>query len=189
MIPLLTYLFFKKTIGKLKLFTIMIGFIGTALIINPQMEPLKLAHLLAFILPVTAAISILSINKLSENDNTITILFYYSVLSSLLSFLVMVPRFHAIDPVMWFYLGAIAISSTLFQLFTTKAYAIGNPQDISPVIYFDVIFCSLFGWGIWGENLTPVIFFGSFMIILAGLYIIFEERLSPIFAKKKNLSS
>jgi len=168
--PIVAALWLGESIRRKNLVAIIIGFIGVIFILRPgteSFEPIALIGLGAAALAGSAKVCI---RKMGGTENSVTIVFYFGLFSSLLSLIPLlwswqVPLMHH-----WPYILLMGLMGTLGQLALTRAYRIANPGQIGPYVYSSVVYGAALGWFIWGEALLISTLIGSALIIASGLW-------------------
>ena len=168
--PIVAALWLGESIRRKNLVAIIIGFIGVVFILRPgteSFEPIALIGLGAAALAGSAKVCI---RKMGGTENSVTIVFYFGLFSSLLSLSPLlwswqVPLMHH-----WPYILLMGLMGTLGQLALTRAYRIANPGQIGPYVYSSVVYGAALGWFIWGEALLISTLIGSALIIASGLW-------------------
>ena len=168
--PIVAALWLGESIRRKNLVAIIIGFIGVIFILRPgteSFEPIALIGLGAAALAGSAKVCI---RKMGGTENSVTIVFYFGLFSSVLSLIPLlwswqVPLLHH-----WPYILLMGLMGTLGQLALTRAYRIANPGQIGPYVYSSVVYGAALGWFIWGEALLMTTLIGSALIIASGLW-------------------
>lgn len=186
LMPLIAWVSYRQTISLKRWVTILIGFCGILLMIQPSCPCFSCDYLTALLIPLTIAISLSSVRKLSETDHTTTILLYYSSFILLFSSLELQHFTLFFSGYSFLLLLGISFCSYLFHWFTTKAYSVADPIVIAPLPYFTLIFCSCFGWLLWGETVDMRFVLGAIFVIVSGFYVILEPKV--LFYKLKKIA-
>ena len=163
--PIVAALWLGESIRRKNLVAIIIGFIGVIFILRPgteSFEPIALIGLGAAALAGSAKVCI---RKMGGTENSVTIVFYFGLFSSVLSLIPLlwswqVPLLHH-----WPYILLMGLMGTLGQLALTRAYRIANPGQIGPYVYSSVVYGAALGWFIWGEALLMTTLIGSALIL------------------------
>ncbi len=148
---------------------IIIGFFGICLILKPGIGILSAAALVGLISAIFAAMAMVSIRDLSKTEPTRRIVFYFSVIATLISAIPMFWYWQTPDLKPLLAMIFAGLSATLGQLFLTYGYSLAPAARVSPYSYNTIIFAAIYGWIFWSE--TPDIFtlFGALLIICAGI--------------------
>lgn len=169
----LTPILMKEQISKGSGISVLLGTIGTIIIAAPSPDMNITGSFLALSSGFFMALSIVFIRILSETDKSETILFYFSLLSSLMVLIVSIvtganfvwDKKYIIDLF-------IASGSGMFaQIFLTTAVIYITPSICSIIAYTTMIWMSIFGYIMYDELPKINFYIGSFFIVAAGIYI------------------
>ena len=61
------------------------------------------------------------------------------------------------------------------HLAITQAYRIAPPPVLAPFDYTTLVWALLLGWLIWNEWPSLTTLLGAFVVVLAGLYVVYRE--------------
>ena len=162
---------------------ILIGFGGTALLLQPTLERDQLLPgLLGLLSGLFAGIAMLNVRQLGvKGEPEWRIVFYFSLIATLASGAIMLGgTMHMVGLRDLAILLALGASATLAQLAMTHAYSTGKTLVAGSLSYSTVIFASLFGMLLWEEDLPLAGWSGIALIIAGG---VLSLRLAP----KRNL--
>lgn len=168
--PIIAAIWLAESIRRKNIVAILVGFIGVIFILRPgtdNFEPIALVGLAAAALAGSAKVCI---RKMGNTENSVTIVFYFGLISSLLSMIPLIWSWQIPAPHHWPLIFAMGLVGTLGQLALTKAYRIANPGQIGPYVYSSVVYGAALGWFIWGEVLMTNTLIGTALIIAAGLW-------------------
>ena len=77
----------------------------------------------------------------------------------------------------WLWMATLCISGALGHWLLIKCYELAEASVLQPFAYFHLIFVALIGITIFGEKLSFDIALGSGIVIAAGLFTLWCERL------------
>ena len=183
MVTLGAVLVLREPIGKRRVFGITAAFIGAMILIRPGTSVMTTMSLLPFIGAVFFTIYALA-TRFVRGDGPWKALFYQGVFGSCFASLI-VPFFwqpiaHNDIPI----LIALILLGILGHLFIIQALAIAQASDIAPFGYAGLLFAIIFGIVIFGEIPDVITLLGAIIIVSAGVYVWYRERLAE--AKIKN---
>ena len=178
LVPLAMLLLGEKP-GFLRIFCILIGFLGVIIIIDPSNDnnityfSASLALLGAFLVSCVK----LSVKSLSSSESTLTIQFYYGIISTTA---LIVPCYLFWTPLNSFQIFLIlfaAIVGTIAQMLTIWGLKLGATTLVMPADYTRLIFAGIYGFILFNEipYLNEVI--GSFIIIIATMIILYLDNI------------
>jgi drug/metabolite transporter (DMT)-like permease len=168
-IPFVALIWLKTRIeGKLWL-GLGLGFLGIVLILQPGAGVFHWASLLALIAGVFSAIALVGQGRLTVTEPASRILFYYFLISSVLTAPLAIARWTAPDPSAWMWLLGVGVFMMASQLFLVMAYAHASAAKVSPFNYSVVVFAGLIDWLVWDRvpNLLSVA--GVLLVCVGGV--------------------
>ena len=186
--PLLTVIFaamfLTEEVRLFRLTAVALGLAGVMIVLSPRLTVVSdgAGHQEAFgamlVLggAVFAALAQVFVRKLVAGEKTATIVFYFSVTSTLLS-LVTIPFGWVIPtPVEAATLVAAGLLGGVGQILLTSSYRFADASVVAPFDYASMLFALAFGWFIFGELPTLTMLAGAALVVTAGLLIIWRER-------------
>jgi len=196
-------LILKNYIGLNRIFSLLVGFSGTLLIIKPEFNNVNIYMLLPILCAFTYALSMTLAKKTSDKDNLFQQTFHiylgaivmgiliHVILNSLnLNYnpygLTLLTKTWIVDDLtILFMIFFISIIGSLGIISLISAYRIGSPIINAPTEYILLIF-ALAGGFIFFEELPDFYsIIGMVLIILSGIYIVFREnRRNKLFVTK-----
>ena len=168
-IPVIAYAWIREPVVKKVWRAIIIGFIGIVLILKPGLgvfEPVAMVGLAAGVL---AALAMVSIRRMSTSEPTIRIVFYFTVLGTLISAVPLIWTWQSPHPRIWLHLVLIGLLAAVGQILLTRGYSLAPAAQVGPFTYGNVVFATLFGWIFWGEALDALTWAGAVLICMAGI--------------------
>ena len=173
--PLLTVLlsgvFLKEEITRIKLVAVGVGFLGVIIIINPINLQFTLVSFLPLISAVTFAIYAVLTRKVASTDNTETSFFWVSLVSAI-AITIPSPLFYKpIQFVDIYFLILLCMFSLVGHFLLTNAYRHAEASVLQPFSYFHLFFASLVGIIFFQDPLTISTVAGGGLIVFGGILI------------------
>ena len=187
--------FLKEKIGIRRWSAIVVGFIGVIIVLDPNIEEFNFFKLAPVGCALCYACSMTITKYTSDKDNIytqMTLLYIFAIIASIIIFLISGDgKFNNFsDPTMqfifreWFtnpsdsyhyvlFMGIVA-SISFFCVFS--AYSIASPSIISLFEYSYIIFAMIAGYILFETIPVPRTFLGALIIVSAGIYIYFREK-------------
>ena len=173
--PLLTVLlsgvFLKEEITRIKLVAVGVGFLGVIIIINPINLQLSIVSFLPLISAVTFAIYAVLTRKVASTDNTETSFFWVSLVSAI-AITIPSPLFY--KPIQFsdiYFLILLCMFSLVGHFLLTNAYRHAEASVLQPFSYFHLFFASLVGILFFQDPLTISTVAGGGLIVFGGILI------------------
>ena len=166
-------LFFGERVGTRRWLAIVTGFLGTLFIIQPGAATFDITTTFVLIAAVGMTLRDITTKLVRENFSTLLLSSYTSVLFLISGGVLLIISGGAIVPDigMIAILAAMITSGSLGFFFTTKAVRLGDVSVVIPFRYTRLLFSVAAGILILGEQINAMMFFGSALTILSGLYI------------------
>jgi drug/metabolite transporter (DMT)-like permease len=167
--PLIAYIWLKETVGPNTRWAILMGFIGVAFILRPGSESVSYFAIIGLIGAALAALAKVTIRKMGNTESSVTIVFYFGLISTIIS---APPAFYAWQTIpdnAWSWILLMGAVATSGQLALTHAYRIAPTGKIGIYVYSSVIYGAVIGWVFWGEVPLWTTCLGSVFIIAAGV--------------------
>ena len=165
-----------EVVGRRRWAAVLVGFLGMLLIVRPGGDGLGLAVLAPLTAALLSACRDVITRRLGPTDHALSILFYSTVLSTLIG-LVDMPR--GLTPPALADLGlfmAIAAMWGLAHLLSIMALAHAEASAISPFKYLSLVWAVLLGYLVWQHVPDLWITAGASLVVASGLYILHRER-------------
>ena len=195
-ITLTSIYFFKSQVGYRRWISILIGFVGVVLICQPETGQFNFYYLIPIIVALSYAFSVIIVKKTADRDTLYQqmILAYLimGLLSGITGLLFGDGRFDTaensevafivrswlfVDIESTFKLFAISVLGSVGLLVLMGAYRVADPAVISPYEYSLLIWMILLGYLVWGDVPSFNIAIGMVLIVGAGIYIFYRERI------------
>ncbi len=154
--------------------TVMLGFVGVVLVLQPSLAPQQLwgglTGLLSGMLAALAYLQVTALGRVGEPETRIV--FYFSLCSlvaGLTVALLATGGLHRLTASGSGLLLATGLLATTAQLLMTRAYAIGRTLTNASLQYLGIVYS--FGYGVWlfDDPVSPAALAGMALIIGAGL--------------------
>jgi drug/metabolite transporter (DMT)-like permease len=166
--PLIAWYWMSEAVPRTVLLAIGFGFLGVVLVLNPQGEFNQVA-LIGLLGGLFASLAKVTVRRLGHTEPSVRVVFYFSLLSMLVSALPAFLNWQTPTNDQWALLLLIGLLGTIGQFLLTRGYAIAAAASVSPFTYFSVIFGALYGYLLWDERLSLQFVVGALIIALAGV--------------------
>ena len=176
---ILAVIFMKEKIRLRRTTALIIGFIGTIVVMRPDIS-IELGALLIIFSSFLWSICLIFIKKLTQTDSAVTISLYFGIGMIPATLILAFPVMEAIDMRQLTILVFIAITGTLAQTIMNNALKKGELALLLPFDFLRLIWSVLIGYVLFAEEPTFTLWIGGFLIIGSTTYIAWRE------AKLKN---
>lgn len=160
----------KEKIEKEVFWSILLGFAGVAIILNPSANVIQIPALIGISSAILSALALSSIRMLHlRNETVMRTLFNYFLIGSLVTFFIALFSWQKPLGMEWVYLIGLGTTSALGQVFLTKAYKHSSPSFLSPISYSIIIFTAVIACLFFEGSLTKTTILGGCLIITGGI--------------------
>ena len=195
-ITLTSIYFFKSQVGYRRWISILIGFVGVVLICQPETGQFNFYYLIPIIVALSYAFSVIIVKKTADRDTLYQQMILTYLIMGLLSGITgllfgdgrfdtaensevafIVRSWQFVDIESTFKLFTISVLGSVGLLVLMGAYRVADPAVISPYEYSLLIWMVLLGYLVWGDVPSFNIAIGMVLIVGAGIYIFYRERI------------
>ena len=165
----------KERVGPRRWAAVAVGFAGVLMIVRPDSAELNSGIIAALAGTALYAMVMVLIRDMSRTEKTVTIVFWFSLSSTLVSG-AMAP-FHWVppSPLDFALLAAVGLLGGAGQLLATQAVRLAPVSVVAPFDYLHLVFASAYGWVLWRDWPTASTLAGSAVIMACGLYVLHRE--------------
>ena len=172
-----------ERIGIYRFCALIVGLVGVLIIVNSKLtvfssdtidNSIIAGMILTIAAVICASLAHVQIRKMVQTERTSAIIFYFSVTSSLFSLISLstwvLPSFGE-----FFTLILVGIIGGIAQIMLTTAYRLAPASVVAPFDYTAMIFALLIGYFVFEELPTSQMIFGTFVVMLAGIFVVIRE--------------
>ena len=170
-------IFLGEKVGFRRWSAVIIGFIGSMVVIRPGFLEINLASLAALGTGVMYGFYLIITRKLSSSDNPLLTLLLTGVVGAIIISFVM--PFVWIKPTLnqWSMMAAIGIFACVGHLFIILSLKYADASKLAPFSYFEIVTNIIIGYYFFSDFPDKWTFLGLFIIILSGIYISRRENI------------
>ncbi len=185
MVTMLAAMFLGEKIRMVRLSALLLGMFGVLLVLSPRLTILdeevtsRLQTIGAFAALMGAMFSALAqvfARKLVATETTGSIVFYFSIMSSVLALLTIPFGWKLPGPFEAILLVSAGILGGVGQILLTESYRYAEVAVIAPFEYCSIMVALLVGYFVFDELPTGIMMAGVALIVTAGIIIIARER-------------
>ena len=169
--------FLKEKVGFRRWTAVIIGFVGSLIVIRPGFVEINSASLSALCTGVMYGFYLIITRKLSTSDNPLLTLLLTGVVGALIISSAM--PFVWVKPTLnqWFMMAAIGIFACIGHLLLILSLKYADASKLAPFSYFEIITNIIIGYYFFSDFPDYWTFLGLFIIVLSGVYISRRESL------------
>ena len=170
--------FLGEKVGYRRWSAVIIGFIGSLVVIRPGFVEINLASIAALGTGVMYGFYLIITRKLSTSDNPLLTLLLTGLVGAIIITTVM--PFVWVKPTLnqWYMMAAIGIFACIGHLFLILSLKYADASKLAPFSYFEIITNIIIGYYFFSDFPDNWTFIGLFIIVLSGIYISRRENLA-----------
>ena len=160
-----------EKVGVRRWTAVIIGFIGSLVVIRPGFLEINLASLAALGTGIMYGFYLIITRKLSTSDNPLLTLLITAMVGALLvSFII---PFYWVKPTLnqWSLMAGIGVFACIGHLFLILSLKYADASKLAPLGYTEIIPNVIIGYYFFSELPDNWTYLGLFIIVLSGLYI------------------
>ena len=171
---ILAVIFMGEKIRIRRTSALIIGFIGTIIVMRPDIS-IELGAMLIIFSSFLWSVCLIFIKKLTQTDSAITISLYFGIGMIPATFAMAFPVLAMIDMRQFIILVFIAITGTLAQTIMNSALKKGDLALLLPFDFLRLIWSVLIGYALFAEEPQITLWIGGVLIIGSTSYIAWRE--------------
>ena len=169
-------LYLKEKISKAQITGLIAAFIGVLFVVKPTFNFEIIPALIGILGGVCAAGAYTCVRALGGKEKPHTIVFYFSLCSSLIIAPFMIASYKDMSILQFTYLICAGLSASIGQFGITFAYKFAPAKEISIFDYSNIAFAAIFSFSIFGVIPDRLSFVGYGIIFAASLYMFIYNR-------------
>ena len=167
----------KERVGVKRWTAVIVGFIGSLVVIRPGFVELNLASFAALGTGLMYGFYLLITRKLSTFDNPLLTLLLTGVVGFIIaSFFVPIVWINP-TPTQWSWLALMGIFACLGHILLIYSLRFADASKLAPFGYFEIITNIILGYYFFKDFPDVWTFIGLFIIISSGVYVFSRERI------------
>ena len=169
--------FLGESVGYRRWAAVIIGFIGSLVVIRPGFLEINLASLAALGTGIMYGFYLIITRKLSTSDNPLLTLLLTGVVGAIIAttfmpFVWVSPTFNQ-----WSIMAAIGLFACIGHLFIILSLKYADASKLAPFSYFEIVTNIIIAYYFFGDFPDSWTILGLFIIVFSGIYISRRENI------------
>ncbi|MEP3636683.1 MAG: DMT family transporter [Paracoccaceae bacterium] len=164
-------------VGWRRWLAIGVGFIGVLIILRPGFGVFDPAAVIPVIAAAMFALYGLLTRYAARKDSTATSFFWTGTTGAIAITCVGVWFWEPMTGSDWVWMGTLCVTGATGHWLLIRCYEVAEASAVQPFAYFQMVFAAMVGIAAFGEMLEWNVMLGAFVIVAAGLFTLWRERL------------
>jgi drug/metabolite transporter (DMT)-like permease len=165
-----------ESVGWRRWSAIGVGFIGVLIILQPGMNVFNPAAIVPLIAAAMFAVYGLLTRYVGRKDKTATSFFWTGVTGSIAMTAAGIWFWEPMIATDWIFMGCLCITGVTGHWLLIRCYEVAEASAVQPFAYLQLVFASIIGISIFGEDVRTNVAVGAALIVAAGLFTFWRER-------------
>ncbi len=185
MVVVLAALILKETVRAYRWSAVVVGFLGVLIMLLPHLQTgggraadaaSAIGAGFALLGACCAACATIQVRRLTASEKTGAIVFYFSLLTTILGLATIVLGWTMPDAADLGILISVGILGGIGQILLTQSYRFADASLVAPFEYTTMIWALLIGWFVFGQWPQSIVLAGAGIVAAAGVFVIWRER-------------
>jgi drug/metabolite transporter (DMT)-like permease len=172
---LVSVLWLKERAGAARWGTLLVGFIGVLVVVQPGADSFQLGALFALANAVMYGSVTVAVRGMSKTESANTLLMWQMATLAVFHAFLLVFGFRWPTPQDAALFGSMGVANAAAQYLWTKALHAAPATAVSPFYYFLLVWSLVLGFFVWGDIPTMSLLVGSGIVVASGLFLLFHE--------------
>ncbi|MCX7566631.1 DMT family transporter [Sulfitobacter sp. F26169L] len=166
-----------ESVGWRRWAAIGVGFIGVLIILQPGASVFDVRALIPLLAATMFAVYGLLTRYASRRDSTATSFFWTGVVGALAMTLLGMWFWEPMSARDWLWMGCLCITGVTGHWLLIRCYEVAEASAVQPFAYLQLAFVAVIGISVFGETISTNVAIGCLIIVAAGLFTFWRERL------------
>ena len=173
--------FLKEKIMPKQYLYLILGLLGVIIVSKPSTPEILMPTMICFLSSIFAGIAYTILSKLRTYEHPTTIVFYFSLFSTVVMLVPMVLTFKMFSFYEFILLLITGLSAMGGQIAMTTSYHYAKASDVSIYAYMNIVFSAIISLFVWGALPDVLSILGIGIIVLASyLNFVYVRRQSTL---------
>lgn len=161
----LAYFFLKEKVDAARWISTLIGFAGILIIMQPGTDTFRIEAFAPMASAFCFAIISMLAKKMIKDEHSLTLLFYFGLVTTVVAFPVMLPFWKTPVLTELLLLLMSGICANLIQVCIFRAFSSADASSLTPFFYTEIGIATVFGFIFFGQIPTIYVALGAALII------------------------
>ncbi|SFD89003.1 Permease of the drug/metabolite transporter (DMT) superfamily [Sulfitobacter brevis] len=166
-----------ESVGWRRWAAIGVGFIGVLIILQPGMKVFDPAAIIPLLAAAMFAIYGLLTRFVARKDSSATSFFWTGVTGSVAMTAAGIWFWQPMTGPDWIVMGCLCITGVTGHWLLIRCYEVAEASAVQPFAYLQLVFAGIIGVSVFGEDIETNVAIGAGLIVAAGLFTFWRERL------------
>ena len=153
-----------------------IGFVGVMVILEPGFKVFSPAAAIPLLAAFMFALYGLLTRYVSRKDGSSVSFFWTGTVGAVVMTAIGIWHWEPMIPSDWAWMGMLCCTAALSHYLLIRAYEVAEASAIQPFAYLQLVFASMIGIGLFGEVLETNVAIGAGIVVCAGLFTLWRQR-------------
>jgi drug/metabolite transporter (DMT)-like permease len=177
-IAALSGLVLGERVGWRRWTAIAVGFVGILIVLNPGYNVFSPVALIPLLSALMFALYGLLTRYAARKDTAATSFFWTGTVGAVFMTIVGIWFWEPMTAPDWGWMAALCVTGALGHWLLIRCYEVAEASAVQPFAYFQLVFGSLAGIFIFGETIATNVAIGTAVVIAAGLFTLWRERVA-----------
>jgi len=165
-----------EQVGWRRWTAVAVGFVGVIVMLDPLGISFHTISLVVLGATFCYSLSTLMVRLVSRHDSDAATMFWFSVVSTVVSLVLAVPEWVWPSAIDWVWLLLLGLLGGIAQVLVTRAWRLAPAAVLAPFDYAGIVLAVLYGYLWFKEEPSWTVWLGLPLVIGSGLYILHRER-------------
>lgn len=175
---ILAMIFLGEPSGLRRWAALIVGFIGTVIILRPGTEAFHSGSLIAVASSFFWAIAAVIVKKLSSKDSPMLMATYSTSIMTCLSLVPALIFWRDVPDYAWKWLFVLGITGSMAQYAFNKSFSLADVSFAQAFDFSRLIFAALVGWVFFAETIDMPTVIGALIIFSSSIYALYREAVA-----------
>jgi len=177
-VTILSPIFLGEKVGIRRFAAVIVGFIGSLIVIRPGFVEVNLASIAALGTGVLYGFYLIVTKKLHNSDHPLLTLLLTGVVGTIIASMIVPSVWVQPTIIEWYMMFGIGFFASIGHLFLILSLRYADASKLAPFAYFEIITNIIIGYYFFNHFPDNWTFIGLFIIISSGIYIFRREALN-----------